>query len=218
MQLFRGFATIQPMVITYYGASCFKVQSGELVLAFNPPAKESEFKSPRFGADIVFVSKNDKDYNGWESLVKKEGGQEEKTLVIDGNGEYETRGIYIKGVGSGGGKTNTIYTLGLEDINICHLGAFGEKDIDPSIKEKVGEVDILFAPVGDGLLDPQKAASIVAHIEPKIVIPMHYKEADLKKFLKEFGGGAAEPAEKLTVKRKDLAEKKAEVVILKPAV
>ena len=42
------------MVITYYGAGCFKVQSGETVLAFNPPSKESEFKSPRFASDIVF--------------------------------------------------------------------------------------------------------------------------------------------------------------------
>ena len=59
------------MVITYYGASCFKVQSGETVLAFNPPSKESEFKSPRFAADIVLVSSNHKDYNGWENIPRQ---------------------------------------------------------------------------------------------------------------------------------------------------
>lgn len=207
------------MVITYYGASCFKIQSGELVLAFNPPAKESEYKSPRFGADVVFVSKNDKDYNGWESLFKKGEENAPATLLIDGNGEYEARGIRIKGISSNGGKTNTIYTLALEDINICHLGAFGEKDIDPSIKEKVGEVDILFLPVGgDGALDPQRAASVAAHIEPKVIVPMCYKDAQLSKFMKEFGAGSPKPLEKLTLKRKDLVEKKAEVIILEPAV
>ncbi|MCK6462300.1 MAG: MBL fold metallo-hydrolase [Candidatus Pacebacteria bacterium] len=206
------------MVITYYGAACFKVQSGDFVLAFNPPAKESEYKSPRFGADVVFVSKNDKDYNGWENLAKK-GDESAKTLLIDGKGEYETRGIHIKGIGSNGGKINTVYALSLEDINICHLGAFGEKDIDPKLKADVGEVDILFLPIGgSGALDPQKAAGIAAHIEPKIVIPMHYKEVQLKQFLKEFGSEGVKPADKLTIKRKDLADKKTEVVVLEPAV
>ena len=82
------------MVITYYGAGCFKVQSGETVLAFNPPSKESEFKSPRFASDIVLVSSNHKDYNGWENLPGKAEGS--KPFVAEGNGEYEISGIYIK--------------------------------------------------------------------------------------------------------------------------
>jgi len=170
------------MVITYYGAACFKVQSGETVLAFNPPSKESEFKSPRFASDIVLVSSNHKDYNGWENLPGKTEG--EKPFVADGQGEYEISGIYIKGIGSNG-RNNTVYTLTLEDISICHLGALS-KEMDPSLKEAVGEVDILFIPIGGGeLLDPQKAAGAAIHLEAKIVIPMNYNESQLKQFIKE---------------------------------
>ena len=203
------------MVITYYGAGCFKVQSGETVLAFNPPSKESEFKSPRFASDIVLVSSNHKDYNGWENIPgKAEGG---KPFVANGQGEYEISGIYIKGIGSNG-HGNTVYTLTLEDISICHLGALS-KEMDPSLKEAVGEVDILFIPIGGGeLLDPQKAAGAAIHLEAKIVIPMNYNESQLKQFIKEFGADKTESLEKLTIKKKDLVEKKGEVVVLKSAV
>ena len=203
------------MVITYYGAACFKVQSGETVLAFNPPSKESEYKSPRFASAIVLVSSNHKDYNGWENLPgKTEGGN---PFVAEGQGEYEVSGIYIKGIGSNG-RNNTVYTLALEDISICHLGALS-KEMDSSLKEAVGEVDILFIPIGGGeLLDPQKAAGAAIHLEAKIVIPMNYNESQLKQFIKEFGAGGTTAADKLTIKKKDLAEKKGEVVVLKPAV
>src|SRR3989338_7001773 len=201
------------MVITYYGAACFKVQSGETVLAFNPPSKESEYKSPRFASDIVLVSSNHKDYNGWENLPGKTEGL--KPFVADGHGEYEVSGIYIKGIGSNG-RNNTVYTLILEDISICHLGALS-KEMDPSLKEAVGEVDILFIPIGGGeLLDPQKAAGAAIHLEAKVVIPMNYDESQLKQFIKEFGACGTVAADKLTIKKKDLAEKKGEVVVLKP--
>ena len=32
------------MVITYYGIACFKVQSGDLTMAFDPPAKREGLK------------------------------------------------------------------------------------------------------------------------------------------------------------------------------
>lgn len=203
------------MIITYYGALCFKVQSGETVIAFNPPSKESEYKSPRFVSDIILISANDKDYNGAESISgKKEGG---KPFVIDGKGEYEIGGICIKGI-SVNESLNTVFVLSIEGISVCHLGAIS-KEFDPRAKEEIGEVDILIAPIGGkNLLDPQKAAGAAAHLEPKIVIPANYDENRLKQFIKEFGAETPSPAEKLTVKKKDLMDKKSEIIVLKSAV
>lgn len=195
------------MVITYYGASCFKVQSGETVLVFNPPSKESEFKSPRFQADAVLISANHKDYNGWENIPGREEGK--PAFVIDGPGEYEIKGLGVKGWFDG---LNTIYVLMLEDVSLCHLGAFKEKEIEPEIKEEIAEVDILFIPVSED--DGQRAAQIVSQVEPKIAIPMHYKESNLKKFLKEFGNGSIKPVEKLVIKKKDLGAKETQVVVV----
>ncbi len=211
------------MIITYYGVSCFKVQAGETVIAFDPPSKESDFKAPRFQANAVFISHDHKDHGGREALSAKEEGKE--LLVIDGPGEYEFSGIYAKGIksfhDSGNGEKfglNTIYKLKFEDIRICHLGDFGEKDLRPETKEAIGEIDILFIPIGgDSVLDAQGAAKVVSQIEPKIAIPMHYKDSKtLKKFMDEFGNGSVKPADKLTLKKKDLSDNKIQVVVLEP--
>lgn len=195
------------MIITYYGASCFKVQAGETVLAFDPPSKESDFKSPRFAADAVFISNENKDSNGRDSLSGKEA--DKGPIIIDGPGEYEIKGIYIKGIKSSG--ANTIYRMKFEDIIICHLGGFAEKKLAPEIKEAVGNVDILFAPVSSG--------EVANQLEPKIVIPMNYKNAgEIKKFASEFGNGASKPVDKLTIKKKDLTDDEIKVVILDPMI
>lgn len=195
------------MVITYYGASCFKVQSGETVLAFNPPSKDSEFKSPRFQTNVVLISTNHKDYNGWENLSAKE--ENKPPFVIDGPGAYEIAGVYIKGIPNG---SNTIYVLFLENIYFCHLGAFVEKTLSPELKEEIGEIDILFVPIA-AEDNGQKATQIAAQLEPKITIPMHYQENSLKQFLREFGNGSIKPVEKLTTKKKDLGEKNQVIVL-----
>jgi len=195
------------MVITYYGAACFRVQSGETVIAFAPPSKESKFKAPRFQTDIALINCEHPDYNGRDVLSAKD--EKKPVFVIDGPGEYEISGIYIKGI-----SIPVIYVLSLENISLCHLGAFIEKNLGPEIKEEIGEVDVLFVPIDED--DGQKAAQLISQIEPKIAIPMNYKEADLKQFLKEFGNGSIKPEEKLTIKKKDLSEEKTQVVVLSP--
>ncbi|MFA4890533.1 MAG: MBL fold metallo-hydrolase [Candidatus Paceibacterota bacterium] len=200
------------MIVTYYGASCFKVQAGETVLAFNPPSKESDFKSPRFAADAVFISNENKDNNGRDNLAGKEEGK--GPIVIDGSGEYEIKGVYIKGIKSSGLPAqggNTIYRMKFEDIILCHLGNFAEKKLAPEIKEAVGSVDILFAPAGSG--------EIANQLEPKIAIPMDYKNnSEIKKFADEFGNGASKPVDKLTIKKKDLIDDEIKVVVLEPMI
>jgi len=203
------------MVITYYGISCFKVQSGETVLAFDPPSKESNFKSPRFQANAVLISNSHKDHSGREALSSKSDSK--KLIVIDGPGEYEFENIYIKGIKTS--DQNTIYYLNFENIALCHLGNFSEKELRPEIKEAIGGTDILFMPIdGDSVIDYQRAAKITTQLEPKIVIPMHYKDnKTIKKFLDEFGNGTVKPVDKLTIKKKDLAENKIQVVVMEPS-
>ncbi|MCR4284178.1 MAG: MBL fold metallo-hydrolase [Parcubacteria group bacterium] len=208
------------MIITYYGSSCFKVQSGETVLVFDPPSKESKFKSPRFASNLVFVSHNHKDHNGWENFT----AGEKKAVVLRGPGEYESGGTHIKGVltyhDSSFGKDrgmNTAYVVNLENMNICHLGDFGEVELRGESKEDIGEVDILFVPIGgDSVIDAEMASKIVSQIEPRIVIPMHYgdsKSTEFKKFINEMGGNG-KPIDKLTLKKKDLEGKEMQFIVL----
>ncbi len=215
------------MIITYYGISCFKAQAGETVLAFDPPSKEFPAKDfglkiPRFQADVVLISHgNHADHNGYGTLSGK--GESAKPFVIDGPGEYEINGTQIVGVKSfhdevGGEEkgVNTVYSVHFENISLCHVGDFGEKELSSEVKETIGKVDILFLNIDGENMNPQKASKIAAQINPRIVIPMHYHKNKnaLKKFVDEFGDGVVKPVDKLTIKKKDLSEKGSEVVVL----
>jgi L-ascorbate metabolism protein UlaG (beta-lactamase superfamily) len=208
------------MIITYQGVEFFKVQFGDTILAFNPISKDSKFKSTRFFADVALVSANHPEFNGVENLSYN--GKE--PLVISGPGEYETKGVFIKGFQSRtnyGGKEriNTVYIVVLEGMTLCFLGALSDEKLSAEFLEAIEDVDILFLPIGDdGVLDAVKANKLAVTLEPKIIIPMHYDEVGvsgvLKKFLKEAGEENIKPVDKLTIKKKDLEGKEGEVIIL----
>lgn len=207
------------MIITYLGAEFVKVQFGDTTIAFNPISKESKLKSAKFGANIVLSSINHPDMNG----VGEMSFGEKTPFAITGPGEYEVGGVFIKGLPSvsnyGGEKIiNTVYMVALEGMNICFLGSLGDIDLPKDTDEAIDDVDILFVPIGgEGVLDAAKAYKLAVSIAPKIIIPIHYgdlgiKDA-LKTFLKEAGESPA-PVGKLTLKKKDIEGKEAEVVVL----
>ena len=204
------------MVITYQGGECFRITQGDLTLAFNPPSKDSNFKSVKFGSDIVLVSQNHEDFNGVENAAFGE----REPFVISGPGEYEVKEVAVRGFGSesnygGGTHINTIYGLAFEGINLCFLGTLGTTDVPQSAKQELDNIDILFLPIGgDGMLDYAAAYKLAVQLEPKVIVPMHYDPSTLKSFLKEAGAEKVEPMEKFTVKKKDLEGKEGEIVVL----
>ncbi len=213
------------MIISYHGMGCFKVSLGDVVIAFNPISKDSDFKSTRFSSDIAIISLNDKNYNG----VSNVSGGSRNLFVIDGPGEYETGGIYVKGFAveqtiSGEKKINTIYSVVLDGINICHLGGLNRLDIKPEVKEALGAIDILFIPItGGDLLGASDAGKLVNLLEPKLIIPMQndingISKPALAAFLRESGVEEISPIDKLTIKLKDLEGKEGEIVVLSPTV
>ncbi len=203
------------MVISYLGGQCFKITQGDLTLAFNPPSKDSSLKASKFGSDIVLISQNHEDFNGIENA----SFGDREPFVISGPGEYEVKGVAVRGFGSetsyGGAKSiNTIYSVSLDGMNLCFLGSLGTSDLPSAAKQELDDIDILFLPIGDnGALDYEKANAVAVQLEPKAIVPMQYDATALKAFLKE-AGEDVKPVEKLTVKRKDLEGKEGEIIVL----
>lgn len=213
------------MVITSYGEAFVKVQQGDATLAFNPVSREHDAKAAKFGADIALISLNDPIFNGRENASF--GAKE--AFVIDGPGEYEIGGIFIKGFPSSGpanlngkavgqSKINTIYTVALEGIRLCHLGGLaGGATLSPEVIEDIGVVDVLFVPIGGGqFLSPKDASKLAASLEAKIIVPILFNGGGtLQTFLKEAGEEKENAVDKLTLKKKDLEGKEGEIVIIK---
>jgi L-ascorbate metabolism protein UlaG (beta-lactamase superfamily) len=210
------------MVINWYGQSCFKIVTNALTIVTDPFAKNIGLRPPAFAADIVCVSHQHEDHNNVSAI----GGE---PFVVDGPGEYEIKGISISGIESFHDQKqgqerglNTIYLIESEEIRLCHLGDFGQDKFSDEQVEALGEVDILFIPVGGKFtVDASAAAILVNQLEPKLVVPMHYKLPDLKieldsvdKFLKELGAPPKEPVDKITIKKKLLPES-TEVMMMK---
>lgn len=211
------------MIITFEGAEFVKITHGDLTVAINPISKESKLKSSSFGADLCLVSVNHPDMNGVETVTRGE----KEPFVIKGPGEYEFREMFIEGFLSksnydGKERINTIYYLEIDKMKIAYLGAHSDPDVSNEVKEEASDIDILFVPIGgEGVLDAQEAYKLAVKREPKVIIPIHFgsigeKDA-LKKFLDEGGVEDVEPIDKLTVKLKDLSDKKGEIIVLEPS-
>lgn len=205
------------MVITYHGGQCFKLSFGDTSLAFNPVSKKSKLEESKFGTDAVFITMWHPDFNGAEQM--KHGTKE--PFVASAPGEYEIGSITARGFGvktkyEGVEYYNTIYQVRLEEMNIVYLGALGDIEIDPKILSELGEIDILFIPIGGGdVLEVPQASKFATKLEARLIIPMHYDAAALNAFLKEQGAEGVKPIDKLTIKRKDVSIMEGEVVTMK---
>lgn len=216
------------MQIQYYGHSCFKITTKpagrateDITVFFDPFDKSVGLRPPQGQADIVFVSHDHHDHNNVAALKGD-------PLVLDTPGEYAAKGINVVGIDSfhdnvlGEKKGHsTIFILEAEDLKICHLGDLGCDLSDKQLEEVYG-VDVLFIPIGGKYtLDGKKAAEIVHKIEPLLVIPMHYKMLgsvidldDEKNFCAAIGNCPKEKIAKLSVKKKDLEGKSAEIILM----
>jgi L-ascorbate metabolism protein UlaG (beta-lactamase superfamily) len=211
-------AILNRMIITYHGGQFVKIAQGDTVIAVNPFGKDSNYKPIRFGARIGLVSVNHPDYNGAENLSHGE----KVPFIVRGPGEYEIGGITISGFLApkpfgANGLINTIYTIEIEGIRLCLLGALSSPELSPELFEGIGSIDILFVPIGGGdLLSPADAEKIAVSMDAKMVIPLAYDtdEKQLAVFKKEAGADGILPIDKLTLKKKDLEGKEGEVVIL----
>jgi L-ascorbate metabolism protein UlaG (beta-lactamase superfamily) len=113
---------------------------------------------------------------------------QDANLLIEGPGEYGVAGLDIKGIACQRHLDSpsevfksTIYRIEIGELRVGIIGNVYEKLSDEQL-EKLGLIDILVIPVGGNgyTLDATGAASLIAMIDPKIVIPVHYADSGIK--------------------------------------
>lgn len=209
------------MFITWLGHSCFKIQNKGLTIITDPYGPALGLRPIKAKADIVTASHTHPDHNYLKGIMGE-------PFVVNDVGEYETRGVYIVGLASAqpkepeaAGKRNIIFRFFLEGIVLVHPGDLGHL-LSEEVIDALGDVDVLFVPAGDqGTLPVDKIPELIGQIEPRIVIPMHYKIpgvrdalASVSRFCEEMGVPSMQESDRLKITKKDLEGDETEVKIL----
>jgi len=208
------------MTITWFGHSCFRIEAKEGLVLIDPFSKEIGLRPPKIKDNIVLVTHHHSDHDNVE-------GVNPEAFIIDGPGEYEKQGISVRGIQSFHDKSegkerglNTIYIIKAEEMTVCHMGDFGQDKLTDKQVEEIGDVDIFMVPVGGTYtVDYKEAIEVINQVEPKIVIPIHYKIKDLnlniagnEKFIKEIGL-VPEKVDKFKMQKKNLPVEETKLVV-----
>jgi len=220
------------MIINWFGHSCFRIEikavSGQASVLIDPFSKDIGLRPPRIKDNLVLVTHDHYDHNNLNGAHSKSSGQvDSESFIINSPGEYEKYGVYVRGINSyhddKEGKDrglNTIYVIKAEEMTLCHLGDFGQNQLEEDQVEDIGDIDILMIPVGGKYtIDYKKAVKVIKQIEPKIIIPMHYKLKGLKldidgvdKFVKEIEI-PPEKVDKFKINKKNLPVDKTKLIM-----
>ena len=206
-----SYAIFRPMDITWLGHSCFRLKGSQATVITDPYSPDLGYTLGKPTARIVTVSHQ----HPGHCYVQGIGGQ---PRVVKGPGEYEISGVLISGIatfhdGERGKKRgkNTVYLMEIDEISVCHLGDLGHVLTVEQVEE-IDDVDVLLLPVGGvSTINAPMAAEVVRQLEPKAVIPMHYKTPALSwelepvdRFLKEIGAKEVNSQPKLSLTKSNL--------------
>jgi L-ascorbate metabolism protein UlaG (beta-lactamase superfamily) len=200
------------MHITWHGLGCVKLQTSTGTVLLNPFQDNASFKMSSLKVDIAATAnENDEHANNLERL-------QGEPFLIEHPGEYEIKDVFIYGIRLG---SDTGFVISAEGMTIGHPGMqvedYTEKQLD-----RFESVDILLLPLTGSTVKQQSA--LISQIEPRIVIPIHFKTAKTKKapddwatldgFAKEMGKKDLTPESKVIVKANKLPQDEQQVIVL----
>jgi L-ascorbate metabolism protein UlaG (beta-lactamase superfamily) len=203
------------MYIQYYGLGCFRLTTTTLNILVDPIDSKTGLSAPRGGSDIVLLTDP-------LSSQKREGLSGH---VVDRPGEMDIGECSIVGLPSADGDVfRTVYWVDVGGVKLVLSGGIKEWKVDSDDFAALGDIDVLFVPVGGhGVMDTAGAVKVARDIEAKIIIPTHFALPGLKtdldpvdKFLKEMAF-KGEPTDKLKVTTKDLPVEGSQVAYLTPS-
>ena len=128
-------------------------------------------------ADLVLITHEHADHNAAEAIggepatIRSTAGRRESPIgeVVAIASEHDDVAGTVRG-------PNTIFRFVLGGVTFCHLGDFGQPALRPEQHTAIGEVDVLFVPVGAGpTIGGEPAAELVRSLAPRLVLPMHYR-------------------------------------------
>jgi L-ascorbate metabolism protein UlaG (beta-lactamase superfamily) len=174
------------MKIRWYGQSTFAL-TGTVRVAIDPfgdmsaaAAHGIHFDYPAIEgleADLLLITHEHGDHNGVEAV----GG--DPVTIRSTAGTFDSPAGEVVGVASEHDAVagtqrgpNAIFRFTLDGLRVAHLGDFGQPALRPEQRSAIGELDVLIVPAGGGpTIGGETAAQVVRDLQPRLVVPMHYR-------------------------------------------
>jgi L-ascorbate metabolism protein UlaG (beta-lactamase superfamily) len=177
------------MQVRWYGQSAFTLIGRSTTVTIDPfgvfperPGRDLRWEYapvPAHEPDLLLITHEHFDHNGAEAaggsphIVRSTAGRFETPVgeVVAVASEHDAQAGTLRG-------PNTIFVLDVDGVRVCHMGDFGQAALRAEQRDAIGEIDLLFVPVGGGpTLDAAGAAAVVDELRPALVVPMHYRTA-----------------------------------------
>lgn len=209
------------MQITWHGQYTVKIVSKEVTLVIDPYAPSVGLSPFRSKADIVALT------NPKSAEMSHVDAIQGEPVVIDTPGEYSVKGFTLHAMRwqADDGSERSVHRWVIEDMTILYLGALQRELTSEELQElERANIDILILPVGGGSgLATKQALATVTTIEPRVVLPIHYKLPKLKEslddveqFAKEMGVNPRQKEKKLLIRASKLPQEDVQTIILTP--
>jgi len=173
--------------VDWYGQSAFRLSGQDGTVFIDPfgdvspmAARGIQFEYPPIEgveADLLLVTHEHLDHNGVETV----GGEPPILRSTAGRLESPVGEIFAiasehdEAAGTERGP-NTIFVFTLDGVRVAHFGDFGQSALRDEQAGAIGEIDLLFLPVGGGpTIGGEHAAAIAQRLGPQWVVPMHYR-------------------------------------------
>jgi L-ascorbate metabolism protein UlaG (beta-lactamase superfamily) len=165
--------------VQWLGHTCFLFTgSGMRILVnpFRPLGCTAGYRPPKVAADLVLIS----------SQLLDEGAAEElpgNPRILFEPGAYQVGGLRLQGISIAHDRvegrrfgTNIAWQWNQGGVKILHLGGAAAPI---AIEQRIlmGRPDVALVPVGGGpkAYDPKEAKQVVGVLNPKVVIPTHFR-------------------------------------------
>jgi L-ascorbate metabolism protein UlaG (beta-lactamase superfamily) len=175
------------MQVEWFGQSSFRLTANGTTVFIDPFGDMGRFASrgitweypPIEGvdADVVLVTHEHIDHNAVEviggspTVLRSTAGHLESPIgeVVAVASEHDEAAGTERG-------PNTIFVFDFDGARVAHFGDFGQSALRPEQAEAIGQVDVLFIPVGGGpTIGAAQAAEIAARLGARVVVPMHFR-------------------------------------------
>ena len=156
------------MKIKYHGHSCFSVISDNYTIVLDPYKEVEGYDTLSLTGNEVICSHGHSDH-GYKDAVK---------IIENTNNPFTVETIHVFHDDTNGSQRglNDINVLCAENKKVVHMGDLGHM-LDEDIINSLKHCDVLMIPVGGFYtIDHKQALELIKQIEPKYIIPMHYRD------------------------------------------